>query len=154
MTEEIRFRFALKKNTYRVIDGDTVEVVLDRGFQDEKTVKLRLLGCDAPEKSTRKNLLEREAGQLVKEVVDLWLSRHWSDDVQFYASSEIRSKYQGRAIGRLWVGKISEELGSFLLAGGVVRPYTGGKRLPWTAAELDPIIANARAYLDTTDDRD
>jgi endonuclease YncB( thermonuclease family) len=33
----------------RVLDGDTVEVVLDQGFGDTKTIDIRLFGVWAPE---------------------------------------------------------------------------------------------------------
>lgn len=34
----------------RTVDGDTVDVLLTLGFEIEHTVRLRLLGIDAPEK--------------------------------------------------------------------------------------------------------
>lgn len=64
MTEPA-FRYPLKDNTYRVIDGDTVSVLIDRGWGDWRKVSVRILGVDAPESRTRKNLLEREAGGMV-----------------------------------------------------------------------------------------
>jgi hypothetical protein len=81
--EIIRFRYPLTRfheeikgveevKLYRVKDGDTVQVCLDRGFDNApKVTGLRINGIDAPEKSTRKNLLEREAGGLVKRVAQL-----------------------------------------------------------------------------------
>jgi endonuclease YncB( thermonuclease family) len=157
--EIIRFRYPLTRfheeikgveegKLYRVKDGDTVQVCLDRGFDNApKVTGLRINGIDAPEKSTRKNLLEREAGGLVKRVAEKWIAEQASTGDQFFASSDKLSKYANRTIGRLWCGEIGRELGGFLLAGGFVRAYTGKKREAWTAAELDPIIENSKVYL-------
>ena len=43
----------------RVVDGDTVIAVLDRGLQDFKVLKLRLAGVDAPELRPRDGTLEQ-----------------------------------------------------------------------------------------------
>lgn len=160
--EIIRFRyplvlFPLKDSPvnalclYRVKDGDTVEVKLDRGWDDERITGLRIFGVDAPEKSTRQNLLEREAGGLVKLVTQRWLDLQRATGDQFFASSEVRSKYARRTIGRLWCGSIDRELSAFLLEGGFVRRYLGGHRDDWPAQDLDEIIEKAKAYL--SDDR-
>lgn len=41
--------FVYRILAYRVINGDTVEVLIDRGFHDYKRMDIRLLGVDAPE---------------------------------------------------------------------------------------------------------
>jgi endonuclease YncB( thermonuclease family) len=68
------FACPLKKNTYRVIDGDTVEVLLDRGWWETKQTALRLWGLNAPESRTRR-AEEKQAGLLVKDLVCRWLER-------------------------------------------------------------------------------
>lgn len=145
------FRWPLKNADYRVIDGDTVEVLLDRGFKDDKTVSVRILGTDAPESNTRKNLLERAAGKLVTKVVKKWLAEQFQradhEGLKFFASSESKPKYANRVIGRLWIGSLETELSVFLLTGGFVRPYMGGKRPKWESADLTAIIAQCKAYL-------
>ena len=148
---EPRFRNPLKGNIYRVIDGDTVEVLLDRGWGDSKLTALRIQGVDAPEKSTRKNPLERRAGRLVMWVVVKWMADRESEGEQFYASSEVKPKYEGRTIGRLWAGDFARngsELSEFLLAGGFVRPYSGATRTPWPDDQLHAIITAAEVFVD------
>ena len=144
------FRWPLKDNEIRVIDGDTVEVKADRGWKDTKVVSVRILGTDAPESNTRQNLLERQAGKLVTRVVQLWVDRWLTEGVQFFASSEDRPKYANRVIGRLWADSLERpgaELSAFLLVGGFARPYQGGKRPEWSDQDLDAIIKRCRAYL-------
>jgi len=147
MTAEPRFRDPLKKNRYRVIDGDTVEVEIDRGHNDAKVLSIRILGTDAPESNTRRNPLEREAGKLVTKVVEQWMLDRI--ETRLYASSEVRPKYAGRTIGRIWPeGGLAEgdELSAFLLEGGFVRPYDGGTRDPWPDDHLHAIIAACHGH--------
>jgi len=47
----------------RVVDGDTVIVVLDRGLQDFKVLKLRLAGVDAPELRPREGTLDQRTSE-------------------------------------------------------------------------------------------
>ena len=144
---EPRFRDSLKDNTYRVIDGDTVEVLLDRGWQETKLTALRLYGIDTPESSTRQNPLERAAGKLVSQVVSLWMSNN--DVEQLFASSESKPKYEGRTIGRLWSGTFANELSAYLIAQGLCRAYMGKHKDPWTDDELIGISERATAILST-----
>jgi endonuclease YncB( thermonuclease family) len=51
-----------------VIDGDTIDVFVDVGFREYKTMRLRLAGIDAPEMSS-KDATERLAAQAAK----MWL---------------------------------------------------------------------------------
>lgn len=46
----------------RVVDGDTVDVLIDLGFNTHSTQRLRLFGIDAPESRTR-DLEEKERGK-------------------------------------------------------------------------------------------
>ena len=150
------FLYAVKKDTHEIIDGDTIRVTLDRGFSDKKErVSLRFAGLNAPETRTR-NLLEKEAGFLVKEVVIRWVEDR--KDKQFYVTSDSKPKFYSRAIGRFWTGpddllenfgKISafeDCLNTFLLDLKVVKAYTGGKR-SFTDEELNEIIANCKSHL-------
>ena len=49
----------------RVIDGDTIEAIVDLGFSISKKERFRLLGIDAPETRTR-NQNEKKKGLLAK----------------------------------------------------------------------------------------
>lgn len=138
------FSFPVKDNTYRVIDGDSVEVLLDRGWHDTKLTSLRVNGVDAPESTTRKNLLERAAGRLVTQVTKLWFDTH--EGKQLYASSDEKPKYEGRTIGRIWAGSTDNCLNDWLLEQGVVKPYEGGSR-EWLTEELKDIVEKAQTLL-------
>lgn len=47
----------------RVVDGDTIDVILDLGFNMSCKQRLRMLGYDAPETYRPKTLLERVRGE-------------------------------------------------------------------------------------------
>lgn len=59
----------------RVIDGDTVETVIDVGFHLTATHRVRLLGVDAPE-LFRGTVEQRAAGQAAKAWVQEWVAEH------------------------------------------------------------------------------
>lgn len=139
------FFYPVKNNRYRVIDGDTVEVTLDRGWNDTKLTALRILGIDTPESNTRRDLLEREAGQLVTKVVEAWFAKQTA---QLYASSEKKPKFFGRTIGRIWAGTIDNEISAYLSEKGLVADYHGGTKVPWTKEKLELIIESARLLLE------
>lgn len=51
----------------RVVDGDTIDVIIDTGFHNFRTERLRLLHCNAPEMSTPE-------GKIIKNMVVEWMS--------------------------------------------------------------------------------
>lgn len=57
--------FKIKEVT-KVVDGDTVDVVVDQGFGVQSSIRIRLDGYDAPETWRPKNPEERVAGLKVK----------------------------------------------------------------------------------------
>lgn len=139
------YTFPLKNNEHRVIDGDTVEVHLDRGWGDRKKTALRLNGLDAPESRTRKNLLERQAGKLVTKVVLKWFEDQGNR--QLYASSDTRPKYAGRTVGRIWAGGYGQCLNTYLVDQGLVVEYHGGKKAAWSQTKLKAVIRAANKIL-------
>lgn len=56
----------------RVIDGDTIVVLLDQGFHGRREEELRLVGVYAPE-------LREPGGKECKEFVITWMSTYCSD---------------------------------------------------------------------------
>ena len=50
-----------KAKVDRVVDGDTIDVTLDLGFDLHMQARIRFVGINAPETRTR-DLVEKEAG--------------------------------------------------------------------------------------------
>jgi len=56
----------------KVIDGDTLELLIDTGFRTTRTERVRLLGVDTPELRSS-DPEERERAQAAKTYVEDWL---------------------------------------------------------------------------------
>ena len=82
----------------RVVDGDTVDAMIDLGFDTWVHKRIRLLGIDAPETRTR-DLVEKQAGFASKERLEALLGPEGSP---FVLHSLSLDKY-GRVLGVLWV---------------------------------------------------
>ena len=100
--------------SYRVLDGDSVEVMLDLGFDLTKKSVVRLVGINAPEVRG----VERDLGLSVKGLVEAKLS-----EGQITCQWLADDKYGGRFVGRLLVGE--EDLSVYLLSTGKVKEYDG-----------------------------
>ena len=77
----------------KVVDGDTVDVILDLGFDMYKKERVRLAGIDTPESRTR-DLEEKEMGLEAKE----FLERRMNDCDNLWVRTEKDGKY-GRMLG-------------------------------------------------------
>ena len=91
----------------KVIDGDTIDAVIDLGFDVRFCGRIRLLGIDTPESRTRhKN--EKIYGKLSKAALSSWL--HWAivddrDDIEIQVrcpEADSRGKF-GRILGEIWI---------------------------------------------------
>ena len=113
----------------RVIDGDTIDVTLDLGFNLTKKERVRIAGVDTPEKRTR-NLEEKELG------IDAtnWLKDKIKDTLTGDDELTIRTelvggvgKY-GRLLGWLYVGDDDYSLNEQMITEGYAWAYDGGTK--------------------------
>ena len=107
-------------NIINIVDGDTVDVILDLGFDMYKKERIRLVGIDTPESRTR-DLEEKEMGLEAKE----FLERRMNDCENLWVRTEKDGKY-GRMLGEIWCGvtNINEEM----VSRGYAWEYDGGKK--------------------------
>jgi len=112
----------------RVVDGDTIDVNLDLGFNVWHKARVRMLGIDTPEKRTR-NLEEKVLGLAstarLKELLK-------GKIVEIECSKE-KGKF-GRVLGIVWtIDKEGNRINcnNQLIEEGHARPYFGGKKVPW-----------------------
>ncbi len=103
----------------RVVDGDTVDALVDLGFDTWKKVRIRMHGMNAPESRTR-DLEEKKLGLAAKSRL-IELLR----DGDFILQSHGVGKY-GRCLGTLWVEDI--DINKTLISEGHATEYFGGKR--------------------------
>ena len=113
----------------RVVDGDTIDVTIDLGFDLFKKERVRVAGVDTPEKRTR-DLEEKELG------IDAtnWIKAHLEDAISGEEDLVIRTelvggmgKY-GRLLGWLYVGDQEISLNELMIEQGYAWPYDGGTK--------------------------
>lgn len=110
----------------RVVDGDTIDVLVDQGFHTFRDVRVRLAGIDAPETRTR-DLAEKERGLAAKARVEALCPV----GSEFWLRSDEIGKF-GRCIGDIQLPSDLPGreywLTDVLLSERLVKPYDGGAR--------------------------
>jgi micrococcal nuclease len=113
----------------RVVDGDTIDVTIDLGFDLYKKERVRIAGVDTPEKRTR-DLDEKELGidatNWMKEKLDGAIS---GDDDLFIRTELVggMGKY-GRLLGWLYIGDGETSLNEQMIEEGYAWAYDGGTK--------------------------
>ena len=113
----------------RVVDGDTIDVTIDLGFDLYKKERVRVAGVDTPEKRTR-NLEEKELG------IDAtyWLQEKLEGAVAGDDDLIIRTELDGgvgkygRLLGWLYIGDSELSLNEQMITEGYAHPYDGGTK--------------------------
>ena len=113
----------------RVVDGDTIDVSIDLGFDLIKKERVRIAGIDTPEKRTR-DLEEKALG------IDAtnWMKKNLEETIAGDDELTIRTelvggmgKY-GRLLGWLYVGESNVSLNEIMIEEGYAWAYDGGTK--------------------------
>ena len=120
-------RFYYGCTVRRVIDGDTIDVDADLGFDVSIKLRLRFAGINTPESRTR-NLEEKALGKAATAFLKNALES--ADAVEF--ESHDRGKF-GRVLATPYIIKCGKrtDIGKLMIREGHAREYYGGKREPW-----------------------
>ena len=113
----------------RVLDGDTIDVTIDLGFDLYKKERVRIAGVDTPEKRTR-NLEEKALGIDATNWLKEKLESTLSGDDQLSIRTELVGgvgKY-GRLLGWLYVGDEDVSLNEQMITEGYAWAYDGGTK--------------------------
>lgn len=112
------------KRLVKVIDGDTIDVEIDLGFDVCITQRLRLAGLDTPESRTT-NPKEKIAGLFVKD----WLAKTLSEGSFIVKTTKPDSseKY-GRMLGTLYESSSQESVNEKMIRLGYAWAYDGGTK--------------------------
>ena len=90
--------YEYKIKLVRVIDGDTVDVDIDLGFDVWlRNQRIRLYGIDTPESRTR-DLVEKKYGLAAKEFLVKWTG---AGELKIKTHKDAKGKF-GRILGELW----------------------------------------------------
>jgi micrococcal nuclease len=110
----------------RVVDGDTLDLMVDLGFTVHVKIRARLLGVDTPETfGVKKGSAEHTAGTISKQGVEGWLNA-CNRQVRIH-STKGTGKY-GRWLVKVFRPDDEVTLNDFLIKEGLAEVYDGGKR--------------------------
>ena len=113
----------------KVLDGDTIDVTIDLGFDLYKKERVRIAGVDTPEKRTR-DLEEKALG------IDAtnWLKEKLTETIKGDEELTIRTELKGgvgkygRLLGWLYVGESNISLNEQMITEGYAWEYDGGTK--------------------------
>jgi micrococcal nuclease len=111
---------------YKVVDGDTIEVDIDLGFDIAIHKRVRLAGIDTPESRT-KDAYEKKLGLEAKE----WLKLRLKDGETLRIKTEkpdSTEKY-GRILGWLYIDSDTTSINETMIQQGYAWSYLGEKKV-------------------------
>jgi|TARA_R110000782_G_scaffold198281_1_gene287308 micrococcal nuclease len=114
------YEYAIKE-VVKVVDGDTIDVVIDLGFDLTKKERIRLAGIDTPESRTR-DLEEKAMGLEAKE----HLKHKIESSENLRVKTEKDGKY-GRMLGWLYDGE--SNINKEMVTNGYAWEYDGGTKI-------------------------
>ena len=112
------------KSVDRVVDGDTIDISIDLGFDLTKKERVRLAGIDTPEKRT-KDLAEKKMGFQATEFLEM----HLMEATKLTVKTEKDGKF-GRMLG--WLYKSENDVTSInetMIDEGYAWAYDGGTKV-------------------------
>ena len=113
----------------RVVDGDTIDVTIDLGFDLYKKERVRVAGIDTPEKRTR-DLEEKALGIDATNYLNKKLEDTIAGDDELTIRTELKGgmgKY-GRLLGWLYIGEDDVSINEQMIAEGYAWSYDGGTK--------------------------
>jgi micrococcal nuclease len=113
------------KQVLKVVDGDTIDVVIDLGFDISFTSRVRLAGIDTPESRTtdaREKILGLEVKEYLKKALE------GATDIVIRTEKVDSSEKYGRILGWLFVNKETGSLNMELVNKGYAWTYDGGAK--------------------------
>lgn len=114
------------KQVLRVVDGDTIDVDIDLGFDISFTSRVRLAGIDTPESRTtdkKEKVLGLEVKQRLKEL----LSK--SSSLVIKTEKPDSTEKYGRILGWLFIDGAEKSINEGLIADGYAWGYMGDTKI-------------------------
>lgn len=115
----------------KVVDGDTIDVVIDLGFNVLFEQRVRLAGIDTPESRTS-DKFEKTLGIESKE----YLKKHFKDAKSIVIKTEKMdsSEKYGRILGWIYINDDTESLNDKMINDGYAWGYLGETKIKDFAA--------------------
>ena len=113
------------KQVLKVVDGDTIDVIIDLGFDVSFTSRVRLAGIDTPESRTtdaREKILGLEVKEYLKKALE------GATDIVIRTEKADSSEKYGRILGWLFINRQTDSLNTELVNKGYAWSYDGGTK--------------------------
>jgi micrococcal nuclease len=119
------FEYYVKQVT-KIVDGDTIDVVIDLGFDISFTTRVRLAGIDTPESRT-KDLAEKALGLESKAYLASILKG--AENVVIKTEKINSTEKFGRVLGWLYVNGEIDSVNSEMINKGYAWKYLGSTKV-------------------------
>jgi len=114
------------KKVLKVVDGDTIDVDIDLGFNISYTQRVRLAGIDTPESRTR-DKEEKVLGLESKEHLKKLLAQ--SNTIVIKTEKPDSTEKYGRILGWLFLDGAEKSVNEALIADGYAWDYMGDTKV-------------------------
>ena len=115
-----------KVKVTEVVDGDTIDVVIDLGFDIFTNKRIRLSGIDCPESRTT-DLHEKKLGTEAKEYLKHLLGNAGNITMKVVPTDTFE-KY-GRVLGKVYIESSVISVNELLISRGYAWSYDGGTKV-------------------------
>lgn len=132
MSENLNLYF-YKAEVKKIIDGDTLDIVIDLGFDTLRKTRVRLYGINTPESRTS-NPEEKLLGLAAKEFVEQWIDKN-KFQVKIQTILDKNEKY-GRVLALVWDDN-NNCLNKEMISNGYAREYFGVGNKTWLEFKKD-----------------
>jgi micrococcal nuclease len=114
------------KNVTKIVDGDTIDVVIDLGFDISFSSRVRLAGIDTPESSTR-DLKEKALGLESKDYLKKRLEL--ATNIVIRTEKVNSTEKYGRILGWLYLDGETKSVNHEMIEKGYAWGYLGDTKL-------------------------
>jgi micrococcal nuclease len=127
------------KKVLKIVDGDTIDVDIDLGFDISYTQRVRLAGIDTPEsrtKDAREKVLGLEVKEKLKKSIDA------AKDVVIKTEKPDSSEKYGRILGWVYLDGASKSINEQLIEEGYAWGYMGETKIK----DFDALLAKRESF--------
>lgn len=111
--------YKYKTTVERIVDGDTIDVIIDLGFKITTNQRIRLAGINTPETyNVKKNSEEHKKGMAAKNFVIQRIEANKFEAI--VETNKYTGKY-GRYIGTIWLADSETSLNDELVEKGLAK---------------------------------
>ncbi len=114
------------RKVHKIVDGDTIDVDIDLGFNVSFYQRVRLAGIDTPESRTT-NKAEKELGLEVKKKLGELLAN--AENIVIRTEKPDSTEKYGRVLGWLYIDGMEDSINHALIAGGYAWEYMGDTKI-------------------------